>query len=92
MSESKTKRRKIIIEDKTNKTNIIFNLLKNQELILDLLKKQDIILNKLDIKNNHLKKEIVELKYFIYDKNNIFKSKQKVYEKDMCNDMKNAYI
>lgn len=89
MAEFKVKRRKIIIDDTNDKTNLILNLLKNQELMLDLLKNQDTIIN---VKYNDLKKEISELKYIIYEQNKILNDKIKVYENDMCNDMKNAYI
>ena len=80
MSEFRVKRRKIYVED-NNEKNIIINLFKNQELKINKLFKEI---------NNDLKKEINELKEIILEQKKLLK--KKIDEKEMCEDMKNAYI
>ena len=80
MSEFRVKRRKIYVED-NNEKNIIITLFKNQELKINKLFKEI---------NNDLKKEINELKEIILEQKKLLK--KKIDEKEMCEDMKNAYI
>ena len=79
MSEHRVKRRKIRIEDKYD---IIFDLIKNQELRFNIL---------LDKKYNELKNEIDELKKIIKEQDKLLENKT-ITENKMCEDMRNAYI
>lgn len=85
MSEHRVKRRKIMIEDNND---IIFDLIKNQELRFNIL---------LDKKYNELKNEISELKKIIKKKDKLLENKntiktKNIIENEMCEDMRNAYI
>lgn len=85
MSEYRAKRRKIVIEDNND---IIFDLIKNQELRFNML---------LDKKYNELKHEISELKKIIKEQKQLLETKntidtKNIIENKMCEDMRNAYI
>lgn len=79
MSEYRAKRRKIVIEDNND---IIFDLIKNQELRFNIL---------LNEKYNELKHEISELKKIIKEQKQLLETKNTI-ENKMCEDMRNAYI
>jgi len=79
MSDFRVKRRKIIIESNNDKTNININI------IFNLLKKQE-------VQMNELKKEIFELKSLICEQNKILNNKNQIYEKEMCEEMRKAYM
>ena len=79
MSEYRAKRRKIVIEDNND---IIFDLIKNQELRFNML---------LDKKYIELKHEISELKKIIKEQKQLLETKN-IIENKMCEDMRNAYI
>ena len=85
MSEYRAKRRKLFIEDKND---IIFDLIKNQELRFNML---------LDKKYNELKYEISELKKIIKKQDKLLENKNTIETKNindnqMSEDMRNAYI
>lgn len=83
MSEYRIKRRKIVIDENYE----------NNKIIKNILKYQDIKINNLELKITELENNLKDMKNIILHQKDLLKDKLETkLEKEMCDEMRNAYI